>query len=347
MARRKRRSKRVPIRTSRLVGKSLIVAATITRSWISRVLDILWGAVRPDGLQHLTRSLRNSLTQTFVGLYNDHLQAAGDSFLAGWIVGTDQIGQFLPRKLLNIPPKVPGGPMEILEGTTIDIGTPQRLAPLTRYPAIEKAAQRVQQKNLALPDDFQSIYSQGTQQVLPFVQDIIDSAARDTGDLIDKAVRYGYGFDTFKKQFTEKIGISTSHKLEGLYRDTVNEAISKGKEDTLQDPLVGEAFPYVWTSPIRDGRLTDLCEIVSSSGINGTQVFRRDDPVWGILKPPRHYNCRCSWFPATPKFIARNFNVPEAKKWALSGNPPANPSYVKFPKLPKEAQDLLDAWLAK
>lgn len=98
----------------------------------------------------------------------------------------------------------------------------------------------------------------------------------------------------------------------------------------LSHPLVAPAFPYEATEPIRDARLSELCEVVSRSGIGGSNVFRGDDPVWLEYKPPRHYNCRCGRVPLTLEMAAAR-GVREAQRWLETGEPPARPAWVRRP----------------
>jgi hypothetical protein len=76
-----------------------------------------------------------------------------------------------------------------------------------------------------------------------------------------------------------------------VFRTAIQSGYSRGMDKILQVDLVDSFFPYVETLPIHDDRLTDLCSIISRSGIGGSAIFRRDDKVWQKFKPPRHYNC--------------------------------------------------------
>ena len=95
-------------------------------------------------------------------------------------------------------------------------------------------------------------------------------------------------------------------------------------------PLVANAFPYVETLPIRDDRLTKLCRIIAQSGLNGTGVFRADDPMWKKFKPPRYPGCRCGTVYLTFEMAAKR-GVREAQEWLESGEAPTQPEWVPHP----------------
>ena len=85
--------------------------------------------------------------------------------------------------------------------------------------------------------------------------------------------------------------------------------------------------------PIRDARLTELCAIVSRSGLQRTGIYRADDPEWRRLRPPRHYNCRCGLVPLSVEDAAAR-GIREAKRWLADGFLAQPPAWV--PHVPVE-----------
>jgi uncharacterized protein with gpF-like domain len=49
-------------------------------------------------------------------------------------------------------------------------------------------------------------------------------------------------------------------------------------------------------------------------GLDGTNIYRADDPTWQRFRPPWDFQCRCSWVPITVEQAARR-GVTEAKEW--------------------------------
>jgi SPP1 gp7 family putative phage head morphogenesis protein len=157
-------------------------------------------------------------------------------------------------------------------------------------------------------------------------------------DAVADAVEKGWG----EHKFTEHLGdaLSTSQIAPGqlgtLFRTNIASAYAAGQDQILDHPLVRDEFPYVETLPIRDSRLSELCQVVSESGIGGTSIFRTDDPVWRKFRPPRHPNCRCSVRALTVIAAARG-GIEEAQRFLATGVWPAQPAHVPHPsvELPK------------
>ena len=86
--------------------------------------------------------------------------------------------------------------------------------------------------------------------------------------------------------------------------------------------------------PIHDARTRETHLALGKLGLDGTGVFRRDDPFWDRFTPPWDYNCRCGTNLLTIEAAAR-MGVQEAKEWLRSGRPPAEPEYrdqfIPFP----------------
>jgi hypothetical protein len=63
-------------------------------------------------------------------------------------------------------------------------------------------------------------------------------------------------------------------------------------------------------------------------GLDGTAVYRRDDPVWLKFYPPWGWQCRCIVIPLSVEDAAAR-GVKEAIRWVQTGRPPASPAWVK------------------
>jgi hypothetical protein len=85
-------------------------------------------------------------------------------------------------------------------------------------------------------------------------------------------------------------------------------------------------FPYQAYEPIHDGRVRDEHAELEKLGLNGTNVYRRDDPMWNYFTPPWGYNCRCGVNLLTVDAAARA-GVAEAKLWQSTGRPPEVPEH--------------------
>lgn len=71
-------------------------------------------------------------------------------------------------------------------------------------------------------------------------------------------------------------------------------------------------------------------------GIQGTNIYRADDPVIRKFTPPWRWNCRCHIIPMSIEDAAAA-GITEAREWLRTGRPPIHPSWVHHPPfdLPK------------
>ena len=93
-------------------------------------------------------------------------------------------------------------------------------------------------------------------------------------------------------------------------------------------------FPYFWWSPIDDGRTSDEHLALASMGLDGTSVFRVDDPTFAPWFEARRNGirpCRCSLTRMTTLQAAKR-GVQEPRLWHSTGEPPGNPMWVKPPQ---------------
>jgi hypothetical protein len=65
-------------------------------------------------------------------------------------------------------------------------------------------------------------------------------------------------------------------------------------------------------------------------GIGGTNVYRADDPVFQLFRPPWDYNDRCSSTPMTVRQAAEAGRE-EARSWLETGEEPAVKAFVPMP----------------
>jgi len=126
------------------------------------------------------------------------------------------------------------------------------------------------------------------------------------------------------------LALAAAGDQEAVARLPMAFALSRGRKAGPPAPPMMAVFPYAETVPVVDRRLSVLCEVISRSGLNGTGVYRRDDPVWIEFRPPRHWNCRCGLILLTPHMAASR-GVKEAVEWVRSGRPPRRPKYVRRP----------------
>src|SRR5262249_20669082 len=93
---------------------------------------------------------------------------------------------------------------------------------------------------------------------------------------------------------------------------------------------VTNGFPYLSISPIHDDRTPATHLALEQFGLNGTNIYRRDDPFWRTFMPPLTDLCRCAVNALTCHSAARK-GVKEAQEWLRTGQPPQRPEWVELP----------------
>lgn len=87
-----------------------------------------------------------------------------------------------------------------------------------------------------------------------------------------------------------------------------------------------DMFPYVQWFATRDTRTSLYHWALEFCGLDGTNFFRADDPVF---RNAPEIECRCLIVPCS-EFDAAQAGVKEAILWEKTGNPPKKPQFVKL-----------------
>ena len=248
-------------------------------------------------------------------------RALADAIAASWLKGAAQGAVAIPE------PAPETSSANWLDVLLLSSPQPDQ-EPVIRWPGAE-AAERVLRSRRIIGESEAARLQEETQ--LAGMQ----AAQRATDTLAEALASEGMGgtLAGFARRVREILGESTlaPHRIESIYRTSVAQAHAQGLHEVLGVPEVAAGFPYVMSEPIRDSRLSDLCRIVSKSGIQGTNVFRTDDPVWQRYRNPRHPNCRCATIPLSIADAAAR-GIREAVEWERTGEPPASPAWVPEPK---------------
>jgi len=100
--------------------------------------------------------------------------------------------------------------------------------------------------------------------------------------------------------------------------DTVDDAArlgsTSGQERILRQPLLAGLYPYRAIYPTHDERVRHSHLALEASGLNSTNIYNADDPIWRFIIPPMYYNCRCGWDGADILTAAAR-GIPEARNW--------------------------------
>jgi hypothetical protein len=222
-------------------------------------------------------------------LANSASQALEAPLLASLLSGAAAVGARLPVGVSE-PSQQPPPPPPV---------TPPTL-PLAR-----RAAESLRAKNLVTPDRYRQLSDEARTRALAVAGVVREQALTKLQPLLEEQAA-APSLASFRRRLREEglaDAIAGQH-VETAFRDAVQAAYADGMDRLLEDPLVGDAFPFVERLPIRDSRLSKACAWASRAGINGTGIYRRLDPAWRIVRPPSHHNCRCGTNPLTREMAA-------------------------------------------
>lgn len=164
-----------------------------------------------------------------------------------------------------------------------------------RFPFIEDAAKFLNEKKLATADSLR------TMAVADKTQVFTASGVNDFPTLqalrsqVADSLAVGDSLAEFRKKLADSVNLTRS-QTETLYRTNTKQAYTAGMEETIQDPDVAEAFPYVLYAATHDGRTRS-----THWELDGF-VCSIHDPAYEILrKALDDWNCRCTLIPLSSR----------------------------------------------
>ena len=312
--------------TDLIIGRGILTAESIAQELRDRLVrEIAEGRVR------LTDSEILALARRVLDEFEPLLaQSLTEAELAGWIAGLDRVSKVLPAGILadlaavrgiGIPPILP----PFIFPPAGAFGEDE---PLIELPLIERAAESLRERNIVTREQFDQLTDEAKARAFTVAGEQSLDALDTIRQLLADDIERGTSLRSFRNRVREAIEgseIGPAH-LENVYRTNVQAAFSDGHETLASNPVVEEVFPYQEILPIDDGRTREDHLALASLGLNGTGVFRRDDPMWRLFTPPWGYQCRCGVNLLTIDAAARR-GVVEASLWESSGEPPANPEH--------------------
>jgi Phage Mu protein F like protein len=210
---------------------------------------------------------------------------------------------------------------------------PGEPAPMIEYPIIDEAIASLSRRRLLDRTQYDLLSAAAKQQAFTVAGVEVNDTMQKILTALTEQVREGADFKGFADKIDATVGegtfLSPAH-METVYRNAVQGAFSEGQAAALDHPLVADAFPYMMYVSIHDDRRRPEHGEMEKLGIQGTAIFRRDDPVVQIFRTPWDYNCRCGWIPLTLEQAA-SMGIDEAKEWLLTGQPPTSPIHVPMP----------------
>lgn len=243
------------------------------------------------------------------------LPADQQTFVRQGLMAQEQ-GGFQPPP----PPFVPLAPSE---------GSPERI----HYPIIDEAAQSLAAKNVMTRPQFDALDSAARQKAFTVAHvECLDTMTK-IRDVMSEVIRDGIDVQTFRERVLATVDEGTfmsDWHMETILRVNVQTAFSDGQMAVLQHPFVRSGFPYASYEAIHDDRVRHNHLALETLGIDGTNIYRINDPVFQMFRPPWDWCDRCSWIPMTVRMAASK-GIEEAKRWIETGVEPSPPAFVAMP----------------
>jgi len=260
----------------------------------------------------------------FEPLLAEHLS---DAVLAGWITGYDNVASQFPSWLQreftdSIRRRPPNDPPEFKFFEMFE------REPRLRLLNVENAASRLMERGIMTREAFDAASDAAKRQAFTIAGDLGAETIDRMRFMLNQELTQGPSLGGFKERVEDILGtspIGPSH-LENVYRTNLQAAYRDGRETLRSDPVVAATFPYQAYFAVHDARARKEHRLLETLGINGTNVYRSDDPVLDFITPPISWNCRCSIILYTLEKAAQA-GVVEAQEWLRTGRAPINPEY--------------------
>lgn len=225
------------------------------------------------------------------------------------------------------------------EGGPLPVGTPDWLdRERPALPLVKEAAARLSSMGLLALPGYLTAGRRAEALAAGAASLATDSVLARVREALTRAVETGGTLAEFRHDLGEALSdtaVDPAH-AETIFRSNVMAAYADGQERLLSDPAVGGLFPYRAYEATHDDRVRPEHLAMEGRGIDGTNVYRADDPVWQLFRPPWSFNCRCVSIPLSIEEAARR-GVPEAAQWLQTGREPMVKAWVEMPAvLPPE-----------
>lgn len=201
------------------------------------------------------------------------------------------------------------------------------------FPVIEEAVKQLAEKNVMTRDRFDALDAASRAKAFTVAGVDAQGTLTKIRDSLVENVREGVDYETWREKVLEDVEpgtfLSEGH-METVFRTVVQTQFSDGRETVLNHPLIRSGFPYRARDAIHDERVRENHLALEKMGIQGTNIYRADDPVWQLFRVPWDYNDRCSDIAMTVRQAAEA-GIEEAQQWLDTGIEPSPPAHVPMP----------------
>ena len=175
------------------------------------------------------------------------------------------------------------------------------------FPGIDNQIRELIARKVVTPSEFKHLSKKAKKKAYTIINESSKQTITTLRDAIVESLEKGDTIGDFRKSVEDVVDKSKygPSKLEMIYRAHVTQAAAAGQEKLVSNPIVKSIFPYARYTAIDDGRVRDNHLALETLGLNGTNIYRADDPMWEKFTPPWEWNCRCDKTMLTARQAAR------------------------------------------
>jgi SPP1 gp7 family putative phage head morphogenesis protein len=302
-----------------ILQQSLPAGIAVSREVIRRVREL--ARKQPTPMAFLAK------VRAILAEYEPMLAATiSDSLLAAWLYAGKQVSEQALPAFEDFPPPDEPPP------TLYRAEEPDDEEPLIRFPIIEEAATDLITRRVLTQEQFYEADQSFREQAFTISGVASLDALEKIQEALAEDLQEGGGFPAFVDKVEAVVGKSAlaGHHLENVYRTNLGQAVGKGQQAVLDNEYVSSAFPYVMVRVTHDKRTRKSHKYWETHGIEGTAIYRSDDPVIRKFWPGVwDFACRCGAINLTREDAAE-WGLREAQEWVRTGTPPPL-VYVQHP----------------
>lgn len=181
-----------------------------------------------------------------------------------------------------------------VEKVGVPVVAPAKISPAdlsfieVEFPAAKASAKSLVSKRVYTPKEFKALNNASRARAFTAAGEITQEARTRLRDRLGEMAEQGADRKAFVAEMAD-LPLSEPH-LEQIFRNNILTAFSEGKEEVLDQPGVGEVFVYRSYDAIDDDRVRPEHLSLEKRGIQGTNIYHKDDPVWKAFRPPWSWN---------------------------------------------------------
>ena len=308
----------------RVMGRATMLSSVMRQAiedWAAKWLAKNYGT---KSVTAIVSELQLAMADKMVPL----AELMADTNVAGWVLSASSIANRLPvsvtADLVERSFRSAEAQKVVPVSDMIKVGKAKKVL----FPQIERGIEALQSRNLVPAPTMRWLEGEARANAYQTMNITNLQTLAKVRDKLATAVDQGWTKRQWK-QSLDGIFDTTAiaeNRIDLAFRDIVTTSYSEGREAMHRQPIVQAAMPYAGYRATDDGRTRPEHQMLESLGLNGTHIYRADDPVWRWFTPPHDFNCRCSKVYYTIRQAARH-GVEEAIQWRDTGKPPENPEY--------------------